>query len=214
MTALTWRSLALLPLAGLALALVEGGTATSEQLPHLARGTALCPRPAALRIEFGSWSEPRPGSAHEFFAAVWTRGGRGAGGLDIYAAVTPAASRINRLCKRIVQRGLSSPAALGAPFAYRMTDSGNAYFVDAGGAVTPGSPHFRSVDTLAERNAVGITFACNVAQRVVVHTHPLERQSGQYLSVRTQRSRKLLALAILKRSGESSFRVSRSCQQD
>jgi hypothetical protein len=32
--------------------------------------------------------------------------------------------------------------------------------------------------------------------------------------VRTQRSRKLLALAILKRSGESSFRVSRSCQQD
>jgi hypothetical protein len=214
MTALSWRSLALLPLAGLALALVEGGTATSEQLPRLARGTALCPRPAALRIEFGSWSEPRPGSPHEFFAAVWTRGGSGAGGLDIYAAVTPTASRINRLCKRIVQRGLSLPAALGAPFAYRMTDSGNAYFVDAGGAVTPGSPHFRSVDTLAERNAVGITFACNVAQRVVVHTHPLERQGGHYLSVRTQRSRKLLALAILKRSGESSFRVSRSCQQD
>jgi hypothetical protein len=208
------RSAAALPLAVLALALVEGGTATSEQLPGLARGTALCPRPVALRLEFGSWSEPRPGSPHEFFAAVWTRGGRGAGGLDVYAAVTPAASRINRLCKRIVQRGLSSPAALGAPFTYRITDSGNAYFVDAGGAVTPGSPHFAGVDPIANRHAVGITFECNVAQRIVVHTHPLERPGGQYLSVRTQRSRKLLALAILKRSGDSSFRISKSCRQD
>jgi hypothetical protein len=198
----------------LALALADGGAATPEQLPRLARGTALCPRPVALRLEFGSWSEPRPGSPHEFFAAVWTRGGRGPGGLDIYAAVTPAASRLNRLCKRIVQRGLSSPAALRAPFAYRLTDSGNAYFVDAGGAVTPGSPHWCCVDPIAQRHASGVIFACDVAQRVVVHTHPLERQGGQYLSVRTQRSRKLLALAILKRSGESSFRVSKSCQQD
>jgi hypothetical protein len=211
---LLWRSAAAVPLAVLALALVEGGTATSEQLPGLARGTALCPRPVALRLEFGSWSEPRPGSPHEFFAAVWTRGGRGAGGLDVYAAVTPAVSRINRLCKRIVQRGLSSPAALGAPFTYRMTDSGNAYFVDAGGAVTPGSPHFAGVDPIANRHAIGITFECSVGQRIVVHAHPLERQGGQYLSVRTQRSRKLLALAILKRSGDSSFRISKSCRQD
>lgn len=198
----------------LALALASGGAATSEQLPRLARGTALCPPPVALRLEFGSWSEPRPGSPHEFFAAVWTRGGRGAGGLDIYAAVTPAASRINGLCKRIVQRGVSSTAALRAPLTYRLTDSGNAYFVDSSGTVTPGSPHVVGVDPIAARNAVGVIYECDVAQRVVVHTHPLGRQRGQYLSVRTQRSRKLLALAILKRSGESSFRVSRSCQQD
>jgi hypothetical protein len=196
------------------LALAAGGAATPEQLPRLARGTALCPRPVALRLEFGSWSEPRPGSPHEFFAAVWTRGGRGAGGLDIYAAVTPAASRINGLCKRIVQRGLGSPAALRAPLTYRLTDSGNAYFVDAHGAVTPGEPHVVGVDPIAGRHASGVFFACDVAQRVVVHTHPLARDGGQYLSVRTQRSRKLLALAILKRSGESSFRVSRRCQQD
>lgn len=214
MRSLIRPSAAAVPLAVLALALVEGGTATSEQLPGLARGTALCPRPVALRLEFGSWSEPRPGSPHEFFAAVWTRGGRGAGGLDVYAAVTPAVSRINRLCKRIVQRGLSSPAVLRAPFTYRITDSGNAYFVDTRGAVTPGSAHWCCVDAIAERHAVGVTFSCDVAQRVVVHTHPLERQAGQCLSVRTQRSRKLLALAILKRSGESSFRVSRNCRQD
>lgn len=198
----------------LALALAGGGAATPEQLPRLARGTALCPPPVALRLEFGSWSEPRPGSPHEFFAAVWTRGGRGAGGLDIYAAVTPVASRINGLCKRIVQRGVSSTAALRAPLTYRLTDSGNAYFVDSSGTVTPGSPHVVGVDPIAARNAVGVIYECHVAQRVVVHTHPLGRQGGQYLSVRTQRSRKLLALAILKRSGESSFRVSRSCQQD
>jgi hypothetical protein len=208
------QSAAAVALAALALALVEGGTATSEQLPGLARGTALCPRPLALRLEFGSWSEPRPGSPHEFFAAVWTRGGRGAGGLDIYAAVTAGQSRIDRLCKRIVQRGVSSPAALRPPITYRLTDSGNAYFVDAHGAVTPGSPHWCCVDPIAQRHASGVIFACDVAQRVVVHTHPLERQGGQYLSVRTQRSRKLLALAILRRSGESSFRVWRSCQQD
>jgi hypothetical protein len=208
------RGIAVTLLAAPALALADGGTATPEQLPRLARGTALCPRPVALRLEFGSWSEPRPGSPHEFFAAVWTRGGRGRGGLDIYAAVTPAASRLNRSCKRIVQRGLSSPAALRAPLTYRLADSGNAYFVDAGGAVTPGSPHVVGVDPIAQRHASGVIFACDIAQRVVVHTHPLERQGGQYLSVRTQRSRKLLALAILKRSGESSFRVSKSCQQD
>jgi hypothetical protein len=191
-----------------------GGGARRSAGPRRGGPTALCPRPVALRLEFGSWSEPRPGSPHEFFAAVWTRGGRGAGGLDIYAAVTPAASRINGLCKRIVQRGLSSPAALRAPLTYRLTDSGNVYFVDAHGAVTPGSPHVRSVNPLAERHASGVIFECDVVQRVVVHTHRLERQGGQYLSVRTQRSRKLLALAILRRSGESSFRVSRSCQQD
>jgi hypothetical protein len=199
--------------AGLALGIVSGGGATNEQLPGLARGTALCPRPIALRVEFGSWSEPRPGSSHEFFAAVWTRGGSGEGGIDVYASVTRTASRINRLCGRFVQRGVSSKTALRVPLSYRMTDSGNAYFVDAHGAVTPGSPHVRSVDPLAERNAIGIAFACDVAQRVVVHTHPLERQSGQYLSVRTQRSRRLLALAVLKRSGESTLRVSRSCRQ-
>jgi hypothetical protein len=209
------RRLAPILVAVFALALADGGAATTEQLPRLARGTALCPRPVALRVEFGSWSEPRPGSPHEFFAAVWTRGGSGEGGLDIYAAVTPSASRINRLCKRIVQRGVSSTATLGAPLSYRMTtDSGNAYFVDASGAVTPGSPHVRGVDPIAARNAIGVAFECNTAQRVVVHTHPVERNGGQYLSVRAQRSRKLLALAILKRSGESSFRVSKSCQRD
>jgi hypothetical protein len=205
---------ATLALAGLALALVEGGTARSEQLPAPARGTALCPRPVALRVEFGSWSEPRPGSPHEFFAAVWTRGGSGDGGLDVYASVTPTSSRINGLCKRIVQRGVSSVAALRARLSYRITDSGNAYFVDGRGAVTPGSPHLYTLDPMAARNAIGITFECNVAQRVVVHTHPLPRQGGYYLSVRTQRSRKLLALAILKRSGESSFRVAKSCARD
>jgi hypothetical protein len=95
-----------------------------------------------------------------------------------------------------------------------MSDSGNAYFTDARGTVTPGSPHFAGVDPLAGRHAVGLVFACDIAQRVVVHTHPLAGQGGQYLSVRTQRSRKLLALAILKRSGESSFRVAKSCRQD
>lgn len=208
------RSAAALLLAALALAIVDGAAATRGQLPRLARGTALCPRPVALRVEFGSWSEPRPNSPHEFFAAVWTRGGSGEGGLDIYASVTPTSSRINRLCRRIGQRGVSSAAALGPPFSYRMTDSGNAYFVDASGAVTPGSPHLRSVNPIAERHGVGIRFECNVAQRIVVHTHPLERQGGHYLSVRTQRSRKLLALAILKRSGESLFRVGKGCQRD
>jgi hypothetical protein len=208
------RLMAIVALAVLALAYAEAGTAERQQLPRLARGTALCPRPAALRVEFGSWSDPRPSSPHEFFAAVWTRGGSGEGGLDIYAAVTPTSSRINRLCRRIVQRGVSSPAALAAPLMYRMTDSGNAYFVDASGAVTPGSPHVRSVDPIAARNAIGIAFECDVAQRVVVHTHPLPAQGGQYLSLRTQRSRKLLALATLRRSGESSFRVAKSCQRD
>jgi hypothetical protein len=208
------RSAAAVPLAAFALIVAGGSGAATEQLPRVARGTALCPRPVALRLEFGSWSEPRPGSPHEFFAAVWTRGGRGPGGLDIYAAVTPAASRMNRVCKRIVQRGVSSPAALRAPVTYRLTDSGNAYFVDSSGTVTPGSPHVVGVDPIAQRHASGVIFACDVAQRVVVHTHPLERQGGHYLSVRTQRSRKLLALAILKRSGESSFRVSKSCSQD
>jgi hypothetical protein len=208
------RSVALLPLAALALAFVAAGRATSEQLPGVARGTALCPRPVALRLEFGSWSEPRQGSPHEFFAAVWTRGGRGQGGLDVYAAVTAGQSRINRLCKRIVQRGVSSPAALRAPLTYRMTESGNAYFVDSSGTVTPGSPHVVGVDPIAARHAVGEIYECDVAQRVVVHTHPLAGQGGQYLSVRTQRSRKLLALAILKRSGDSYFRVSRNCRPD
>jgi hypothetical protein len=208
------RRLAPILVAVLALALVDGGAATTEQLPRLARGTALCPRPVALRVEFGSWSEPRPGSPHEFFAAVWTRGGSGEGGLDIYAAVTPTSSRINRLCRRIVQRGVSSSAALRPPLSYRMTESQNAYFVDASGAVTPGSPHVVGVDPIAARNAIGIAFECNTAQRVVVHTHPVGRNGGQYLSVRAQRSRKLLALAILKRSGESSFRVAKSCQRD
>jgi hypothetical protein len=197
-----------------ALVLVDGGSATREQLPGVARGTALCPRPLALRFEFGSWSEPRPGSPHEFFAAVWTRGGRGAGGIDVYASITPTASRINQLCRRIAQRGVSSTAALRAPLSYRMADSGNAYFVDSRGAVTPGSPHLRTLSPMAERNAVGITFACNVAQRVVVHARPLDRQAGQYLSVRTQPSRRLLALAILRPSGQSLFRVGKGCERD
>jgi hypothetical protein len=201
-------------LGGLALALVDGGAASREQLPGPGRGTALCPRPAALRIEFGSWSEPRPESPHEFFAAVWTRGGRGTGGSDIYATVTSGESRISRLCRRIVQRGVSSVTKLRAALSYRMTASGNAYFVDSRGTVTPGSPHVRSINPLAERHASSVAFTCNVTQRVVVHTHPLERGGGQYLSVRTQPTRTLLALAILNRSGNSTFRSARSCQQD
>jgi hypothetical protein len=208
------RLMAIVALAVLALAYAEAGTAERQQLPRLARGTALCPLPAALRLEFGSWSEPRPNSPHEFFAVVWTRGGSGQGGLDIYAAVTPTSSRINGLCRRIVQRGVSSSAALRPPLSYRMTESQNAYFVDTGGAITPGSPHVIGVDPIAQRHAIGIVFECNVTQRVVVHTHPLPRQGGQYLSVRTQRSRKLLALATLRRSGESSLRVAKSCQRN
>jgi hypothetical protein len=56
--------------------------------------------------------------------------------------------------------------------------------------------------------------ARDVAQRIVVHTHALARQGGHYLSVRTERSRKLLALAIIRRSGDSLLRVSRICQPD
>lgn len=202
-------------LAALALAHVDRGIASREQLPGVARGTALCPRPVALRVEFGAWSEPRPGSPHEFYAAVWTRGGRGAGGLDIYAAATAAAPRINRLCRRLAQRGRNSPAGLRAPLFYRFTDSQNAYFVDAGGNETAGSPtHIRSVNPIADRQPFGLRFQCDVARRVVVHTHALAAQGGHYLSVRTERSRKLLALAILRRSGDSWFRVSRACQPD
>ena len=142
-------------LATVTLVFVEGGAARSGQLPASARGTAVCPRPVALRVEFGSWSEPRPNSPHEFFAAVWTRGGSGEGGIDVYASATPTTSRINSLCKRIVQRGVSSTAALRARLSYRMSDSGNAYFVDARGAVTPGSPHLYGLDPLTRRNAVG-----------------------------------------------------------
>jgi hypothetical protein len=214
MTALIRRSAAAVALTALALVLVEGGTATSEQLPGIAGGTALCPPPAALRLEFGSWSEPRAGRRDTFFAAVWTLAGRGEGGVDIYAAVTPGESRINRLCKRIAQRGVSSRVALRAALGYRITDSGNAYFVDARGTVTPGSLHTCCVDPIAARRAVGLIFECDVAGRVVVHTHPLAGQGGQYLSVRTHRSRKLIALAILKQSGRSSFRVARSCRPD
>jgi hypothetical protein len=200
---------------GLTLAIVEGGAATGEQLPGVARGTALCPAPLALRLEFGAWSEPQPGSAQEFYAAVWTRGGRGAGGLDIYATATAAAPRINRLCRRIVQRGRNSPAALRAALFYRMTESQNAYFVDTRGNQTAGSPtHIRTVNPIADRRAFGLRFQCDIAQRVVVHTHALAGQAGHYLSVRTQRSRKLLAVAILRRSGDSYFRVARSCQSD
>jgi hypothetical protein len=201
-------------LVALALALVDGVTASSEQLPGVARGTALCPQPIGLRLEFGAWSKPRPNSPHEFFAAVWTRGGRGAGGLDIYAAATAGESRINRLCKRIVQRGVSSPRALRAPLRYQITESGNAYFVDAGGAVTPGTAHWCCVDPIAERHAVSKIYECDAAQRIVVHTHILAGQRGHYLSVRAEQSRRLLALAILRSSGDSSFRVSRTCQPD
>jgi hypothetical protein len=168
-----------------------------------------------LNVEFGAWSEPRPGSPHEFYAAVWTQGGSGAGGLDIYAAATPTASRINGLCRRIVQRGVSSAAALRPPLIYRGTDSGNAYFVDSNGVVTPGSPLFPGrIDPIAERHGFGLGFSCSVAKRVVVHAHELGRQGGYYVSVRSERSRKLIALAILERSGDSSFRVSKGCQQD
>jgi hypothetical protein len=202
-------------LASLALSLVGGGTASREQLPGVARGTALCPAPLGLRIEFGAWSEPRPGSPHEFYAAVWTRGGRGAGGLDIYATATAAVPRINRLCRRVARRGGTSQAALRAPLFYRFTDSQNAYFVDAAGTETAASPtHRGSVNPIADRHPFGLRFQCEVTQRVVVHTHALAGQGGHYLSVRTERSRKLLALAILRRSGDSSFRVSRSCRPD
>jgi hypothetical protein len=145
---------------------------------------------------------------------LWTRAGRGQGGIDVYAAVTPTETRINRLCKRIVQRGVSSTTGLHRPLIYRITDSGNGYFVDGRGAVTPGSAHWCCVDPVAERHAVSVIFECDVIARVVVHTHPLARQGGHYLSVRTEPSRKLLALAVLKGSGDSSFRVSRSCRPD
>lgn len=94
-----------------------------------------------------------------------------------------------------------------------MTDSRNAYFVDAGGNETTGSPtHIRSVNPIADRQPFGLRFQCDVAQRVVVHIHALAGQGDHYLSVRAQRSRKLLAVAILRRSGDSSVRVSRTCQ--
>jgi hypothetical protein len=199
----------------LALVVVGGGAGTNEQLPRIARGTAVCPHPIALRVEFGAWSEPRPGSPHEFYSAVWTRGGRGAGGLDIYATATAAVPRINRLCRRVARRGGTSQAALRAPLFYRFTDSQNAYFVDAAGTETAASPtHRGSVNPIADRHPFGVRFQCDVTQRVVVHTHALAGQGGHYLSVRTERSRKLLALAILRRAGDSSFRVARSCRPD
>jgi hypothetical protein len=199
----------------LALVIVGSGAGTSEQLPRLAQGTALCPPALALRLEFGAWSEPRPMSPHEFYAAVWTRGGRGAGGLDIYATATAETPRINRLCRRFAQRGRNSTAALRAPLVYRMTESGSAYFVDAGGNQTPGSAtHLRVVNPIADRHPFGLRFQCDVTQRVVVHIHALAGQAGHYLSVRTQRSRRLLAVAILRRTGDSTFRISRSCQED
>ena len=135
--------------------------------------------------------------------------------MDIYAWATPTTSQINRICRRIVQRGVSSSAALRAPLSYRLADSGNAYFVDGQGAVTPATAVFRGrLDLIAQRHASAVAFSCSVAQRVVVHIHPLPQQGGHYLSVRAERNRKLLALAILKRAGDSSFRVARGCEQD
>jgi hypothetical protein len=201
-------------LAGLAVASLAAAARDASRPP------AVCPRfDEFVRLEFGEWGGAGTSiPARTGFALAGSKGANRPGGFMIFGSATAASATTDRACRRT--RVLPNPSRerLSRPFLYRRTESGNVYFVAGDGTTLPGErlrPPGHNTDPLTNRQAWGVSFRCAAGAAVTIvivdSRDRAGRVVGSYFSARV--GRELLATAVLRRGGDSFFRVSRKCEQ-
>ena len=209
-----WIAVAGVVLAGLAFATLALAARDASRPP------AVCPRfDEFVRLEFGDWGGAgTPIPTRRAFALAGSTGANRPGGFMIFGSATAASATTDRACRRTRVLPNPSRARLSQPFAYRRTESGNAYFVAGDGTTLVGEalrPPGHSTDPLTSREAHGVSFRCAVGAAVTIvivdSRDRAGRVVGSYFSARV--GRELLGTAILRRDGDSLFRISRRCEQ-
>jgi hypothetical protein len=203
---------------GLAVAGVAASLGTAAL--DASRPPAVCPRlNDFVRVEFGDWGgEGTPIPARRGFALAGSEGANRPGGFMIFGSATAATATTDRACRRT--RVLANPSRerLSKPFLYRRTKSGYTYF-EASDRTRLFGERLRAPghigDPLTNREAWGVSFRCAARGPVTIvivdSRDAAGRVVGSYFSARV--GRELLGTAVLRRAGNSFFRVSRRCEQ-
>ncbi len=175
---------------------------------------AVCPRLLPfVEFAFGMWGGPGTSLRREPFAALGSRGADRPSGYVIFGSVTPTRTYLDRACL-LSPLPTAGTAALSKPHTYRRAGE-NAYFEAADGERLIGSRlHQRSVSPLHLREANGITFSCPTQTRVQIRVR--ESKSGSRVpgaALRVVHGREVLGLAVVRRDGQSTLRVSKRCEE-
>jgi hypothetical protein len=169
-------------------------------------GVFKCPRLSdTVNLAFGVWDQRRTQ-----FALVGSRGVNREGGYVILGAGTETGATTDRLCRRSAPPRNASQARLSKPYVYKKAQD-NVYFQASDGERILGDLlHVRSVTVVARRGALGVEYHCVVGSGVTVRVREL--RGGAELRVFD--GRQALATAVVRRQGQSSFRVSDRCEED
>ena len=188
---------------------VSGGDAS--------RPPVACPRLSeTVWIEVGEWGGAGTTLRRERVALVVSQDANRRGGYIVYGSATPTRADTDQFCRPTAVRREPDRRRLSKPFYYRRTSNGNAYFTTRGGDVLPGDfLHRRSYDVVTDRHAHGLTYICPVGRAVTILIADSRDRNGRvvgtYFSVRL--GRELLATAVVRKRGESFFRISSRCEQ-
>jgi hypothetical protein len=175
----------------------------------------VCPRlRPSVELAFGMWGGPGTSLQREQFALVGSWGADRYGGYAIFGAATPTKAYRDPACARS-----SSPPDAGSDGlaqVYRFRKAGNnAYFVGADGDRLIGELlHPRTVSALHVREPSAVGFTCVTTGRVIVRLKDVKEGARSVgTELRVFDSRKLLGVAVVRKSGASYFRVASSCAQ-
>lgn len=179
--------------------------------------TVACPLLiGTVDVEFGLWGGGDSHRPRERFALAGSYGaGNRTGGFMVYGSATPTRATTDRACRRTRARPNPTTRRLSKPHTYRTTSNGNPYFIAPDGAVLAGEFIYHHNFTPASGLALGLSFRCPVPSGVTVLIADSRDRSGRvvgsYFSARL--GRELLATAVLRRHGASTFRISNRCER-
>jgi hypothetical protein len=172
----------------------------------------VCPRlRPTVDLAFGLWGGPGTSLQREQFAVVGSWGADKYGGYAIFGAATPTKAYRDPACARS-SGDAGGSVRLAQVYRYRKAGN-NAYFVGADGDRIIGELlHPRTASALHVREPSGVNFTCPTTGRVIVRLKDVKEGARSLgTEMRVFDARKLLGIAVVRRSGASYFRVAASC---
>lgn len=175
----------------------------------------VCPRlRPAVELAFGMWGGPGTSLQREQFALVGSWGADRYGGYAIFGAATPTKAYRDPACARSSMPSGAGSGGLAQVYRYRKAGN-NAYFVGADGDRIIGELlHPRTISALHVREPSAVGFTCVTTGRVIVRLKDVKEGARSVgTEMRVFDARKLLGVAVVRKSGASYFRVAGSCTQ-
>jgi hypothetical protein len=188
-----------------AIALLGAFTGTASSGAGASTPTVTCPRlSSTVSLAFGAWNASR-----ELFALVGSEGARREGGYVVLVAATPTDASVDRVCRRTRPRRSTSSTQLSKAYRYRRAGE-NVYFRAADGEILFATAlHRASFTVLVRRRAVGVEYLCILTRGVTARVKSVRGGS----ELRVLAGQEVLATAVVRRAGESFFRISTRCDK-